>query len=388
MLKSIYSQSAKSLTASKEKDEDRATALSVKQHRRAQVRKAQIEHRQRKANYVKHLEQDIIDLREMISSVEKEATTTQQENEAIRNAMLSANIKIPLSSVLPITEQSQIRHPERIPPAIPPFQSPPNLTIQTQPQRESQGVEMDISWLTEAAGSSTVSTIFDELLSQTVLQVSPTSSQRQPSPQANQSPGGFSNTSPISSAGLAGQRSTRLSPPPRAPRIEEVDLSTLAINFILALEHPCRTHFHPPASEFDPLGDPSGHELLASTTLYSSAPLKVFPTLSAAVPVPTWTHPSSSAVTLANLEEMAKSLPKENWEITPVQAWFLLAGRYGVEYLVRLGKLEGIRRELSTLVGCFAYGAVMDEARFWDVVAREVGEGVANLPNQEEQNWI
>jgi hypothetical protein len=73
---------------------------------------------------------------------------------------------------------------------------------------------------------------------------------------------------------------------------------------------------------------------------------------------------------------MSQSLPKGDWEITPVQAWFLLMGRLGVNALVEdseqsEGKealLPRLKRGLGKLVDCFAFGAVMDEARFWEVV--------------------
>ena len=75
---------------------------------------------------------------------------------------------------------------------------------------------------------------------------------------------------------------------------------------------------------------------------------------------------------------MSQSLPKGDWEITPVQAWFLLMGRLGVNPLME----EGVKRKtglnegflaklksgLANLVSCFEFGAVMDEATFWEVV--------------------
>ena len=73
---------------------------------------------------------------------------------------------------------------------------------------------------------------------------------------------------------------------------------------------------------------------------------------------------------------MSQSLPKGDWEITPVQAWFLLMGRLGVETLVgdisqagaKEALLPRLKKGLGTLVKCFAFGAVMDEASFWEVV--------------------
>jgi hypothetical protein len=122
---------------------------------------------------------------------------------------------------------------------------------------------------------------------------------------------------------------------------------------------------------------------MASTFLYSHAPAPVFSSFDD--PPPTadspysrkveWTAPSPE---LKQLYDMSQSLPKGDWEITPVQAWFLLMGRLGVNALVngggqvagQEGLLARLKQELAKLVDCFAFGAVMDEARFWDAVER------------------
>lgn len=62
---------------------------SAKNKRREQVRKAQIQHRARKANYTKQLEADIAAIREQIEDVERDRRTLRLENQAIR-AQLSA----------------------------------------------------------------------------------------------------------------------------------------------------------------------------------------------------------------------------------------------------------------------------------------------------------
>jgi hypothetical protein len=58
--------------------------------RRAQVRKAQIEHRQRKANYVKQLEIDVARIRDMITAAQMETCRLQAENHAIRSRIAGA----------------------------------------------------------------------------------------------------------------------------------------------------------------------------------------------------------------------------------------------------------------------------------------------------------
>jgi hypothetical protein len=72
---------------------------------------------------------------------------------------------------------------------------------------------------------------------------------------------------------------------------------------------------------------------------------------------------------------MSRSLPKQDWEVTPVQAWFLMVDRYGIEKIVNADRVEKMRQGLAKLVECFAFGAVMDESRFWEVVQSALGDG-------------
>ncbi|KUI66467.1 hypothetical protein VM1G_01748 [Cytospora mali] len=63
---------------------------TAKNKRRAQVRKAQVQHRQRKADYVKQLEADIAGIRDKITDAEGQSRVLRRENEAIR-AQLSGS---------------------------------------------------------------------------------------------------------------------------------------------------------------------------------------------------------------------------------------------------------------------------------------------------------
>lgn len=66
-----------------------ANAQAKNQARRAQVRKAQIQHRQRKANYTKELEMDVAKLRDLIEQAEREGLALRTENEAIRRRLVA-----------------------------------------------------------------------------------------------------------------------------------------------------------------------------------------------------------------------------------------------------------------------------------------------------------
>jgi hypothetical protein len=106
------------------------------------------------------------------------------------------------------------------------------------------------------------------------------------------------------------------------------------------------------------------------------------------------------ALTLQSLYALSTSLPKSDWEITPVQAWFKLSSYLSSlnpkpplaypnhtsidsspseifpERLLRDRELmERLKREIAGLVDCFQFGAVLDEGRFWEVVERELGRG-------------
>ncbi|KUI53952.1 bZIP transcription factor 17 [Cytospora mali] len=63
---------------------------TAKNKRRAQVRKAQVQHRQRKANYVKQLEANIAGIRDKIADAEGQSRVLASENEAMR-AQLSGS---------------------------------------------------------------------------------------------------------------------------------------------------------------------------------------------------------------------------------------------------------------------------------------------------------
>ncbi|RDL35024.1 uncharacterized protein BP5553_06955 [Venustampulla echinocandica] len=380
-------------TGNGKEGEDAATAaLSAKQHRRAQVRKAQTEHRQRKANHVKQLEQDIIDLRKMIITAETEASLVEQENEAIRKIVVQA--KLPTST----SDAS-------FPPMLPTIQNEQlDLQFQPNPHQDLTQSQFNNDLASQEAflqdsNSSLVSIIFDELVGQECLHVSPSTSQ-ETLPQIINSPDifNFPNnafaakalTNPLS---IVSEPSNTNSLPTAVPQSlpastiaqeEELDLATIAINFILALEHPCRTHFHhhSPTTPFDPTGDPSGHELMASTLMYSSAPEPVFSDF--APGIHRWTSSKSSEDNLKQLEAMSRSLPKADWEITPVQAWFRMVEQFGVDWITAGSNakgneaenvLEWVKKDLAKIVGCFAFGAVMDEKKFCDVMEENFNVG-------------
>ncbi|KAJ4397159.1 hypothetical protein N0V93_001383 [Gnomoniopsis smithogilvyi] len=78
----VQSDPGKSKNKASEKTEE--LEHSAKQKRQAQVRKAQIQHRARKANYTKQLEADIAAIRKHIDDVDRDRRKLRTENRAMR----------------------------------------------------------------------------------------------------------------------------------------------------------------------------------------------------------------------------------------------------------------------------------------------------------------
>jgi len=123
---------------------------------------------------------------------------------------------------------------------------------------------------------------------------------------------------------------------------------------------------------------------MASTLLYSSAPDPVFSNLDSAA----W---EGSGVTLESLYALSQSLPKGDFELTPVQAWFVLSEKFGAKRLLEnRSVIEGLKSGLGKLVKCFAFGAVMEEGGFREVVEGVLGPWAEQEIRYErqEQGWI
>ncbi|KAI2467226.1 hypothetical protein F4781DRAFT_322377 [Annulohypoxylon bovei var. microspora] len=370
-------------------DEHQESDLSKGKARRAQVRKAQIQHRERKANYTKQLEMDVARLRDLIEQTERQSLTLRTENEAIRRRLNFASAPEP---------------------------------------------EFDFSFPQDMVPEYTVSLLASsESLATPLYQV-----QRIPTPSS------LSSHSPavgegvqefIDVGGVLGMMMSQA----------QVDH---AINFILGLEHICWNHFHPSYyahGDYDPEGKENGHMLMASALALRSAPPGVWEQISAenerrqqappaAAPSPdalstflspssnappsattltSWplppppststststsaashshshghghqhhynpnfSHPTSSttepALTLESLYHLASSLnPASGPELAPVQAWFEIARLYGGAAVLDAPLMDRVRAALAPAVECLHFGAVIQRPAFEDAVAGVLG---------------
>lgn len=116
-----------------------------------------------------------------------------------------------------------------------------------------------------------------------------------------------------------------------------LDTPDIAIDFVLALEHPCMGHVPHPSNN-NP--DPTGHILLASTPLVANS--ATAPQLGSQ-----WNASASMIKELLNLSSSINL----NGEITPVEAWHRLRGHPNF-WKLDLQSLMTLKRELSQGVRC------------------------------------
>ncbi|KAI9650413.1 hypothetical protein NHQ30_000427 [Ciborinia camelliae] len=332
--------------AAKDEDGETKSAAAQKQHRRAQVRRAQIEHRQRKQNYVKHLEEDVIRLREMIAATENESSALMKENRMIKSTLSAAGVKN-FSNV-----QSKNPKLPRNQPTIflPPqeYDSFSSLTI----SESKQSKRPSITPIDYERENDRLSSYISDMLTQ------------DSSPLTNYFPNG--QDVPYKSSTSTGLHvNIQFNEFVNAPclYLSESSNSCFRGSGAIDLSKPLPP-LPDPAPPFDATGNPSGHELMASTYIFSHAPPEAFhdPT-----PESSWL---STSISLAQLYAMSQSLPTSDFEITPVQAWFMITEKYynEIEKVIESRRMENLKRGLGNLSRCYQFGAVMDVESFWEVV--------------------
>ena len=122
---------------------------------------------------------------------------------------------------------------------------------------------------------------------------------------------------------------------------QPVDEAQIAVDFVLALEHPCMQHIPHPANP--PSEDPDGHQLLMSTPLMSQTPTPPQPNSS-------W---AANPAIIKELLNLSASINLQG-EITPVEAWHRIRQHPDYPRLDRLA-IERLRNELSGAVRCCGY---------------------------------
>lgn len=340
-----------SLTHNQASEVNQETPQEKAKRRRSQIRKAQIQHRERKEGYIKELELDVTQTKDATEQVERECERLRKEN-AIIKAMLAKLERFP---ALPSLTEIRGRVHEQL------------FWYQMGNMEKSwqlgQGDTASLGQGNDLTVEKTVTMTVDESMQHPCYQILP---------------------SPPSTEG---QSSECLA-----------DEEDFAINFILAcvdtvtaaytilhaaniidrLEHICWDHFPPhdfhPANDQDP-GTETGHALMASTICASNAQEATFISLGEdhsmlKAPIQTW---QATGLTLQNLYLLGSSLAPDNAEITPVQGWFEMMDRYGPSVVLNREVVEALKNEFVGVVKCLHFGAIIERDAFESVVERVVG---------------
>jgi hypothetical protein len=96
-------------------------------------------------------------------------------------------------------------------------------------------------------------------------------------------------------------------------------------------------------------------------------------------PAVSWEVPGGSHFSLRSLYALAQTITLGEIELTPIQAWFELAGRYPLEILLSPTVAERMRREFVGVVRCTEVGATMEREAFESVVGRVMEEEIPKL---------
>ncbi|EWG48249.1 hypothetical protein FVEG_08089 [Fusarium verticillioides 7600] len=348
---------------SPQKSRKSLTATEKAKLRRTQVRRAQIQHRQRKAEYQKQLELDITHFRELIALTEFESEQLKKDNDSIKDLLANKGITIPRCK----SGTCSIR---------------PRLTKEVVAGDndawvdDTLGVKLRTEDPTFQEYDQDGGEIFADInVDDIIVTLKKDESMETPA---------FSIRSNESSS------NSTSSPPPLPDLNLTPDEEQKAVNFILSLEHICWDHFFVgdfPSHSHLSNDEPKGHCLMASSLCMANAPLDVFGDrklvssasschnrrslgLDPHVP-PVHLEWPSPRISLSSLYGLAQSLNPGDLEITPVQAWFELASRFDKSLL--LERLDLLGTELVGVSKCLEFGAVMEKDAFENVVARVYG---------------
>ncbi|KAL8956041.1 MAG: hypothetical protein Q9193_006315, partial [Seirophora villosa] len=289
-------------------------------------------HRQRTQNYIKTLESEVLRLRSSEGDLTQANKKLQNQVDLLHTTLLSANVQLPAgfegspqsaqasfpSSDMPATiayradtanhERLHVTWPE--PPPPPPARKPLPQSAQCNQRPPDLSFEVN----------------FDSALDHPNQDWYGTGSKPLPHLPRNTS------VTPLDFPNATYEN-------PLSGMASKLDTTEVAIDFVLALEHPCMPHLPHPSDP--PSDDPSNHALLLSTPLISRAP-KTYNQSET-----TWTANGSMIEGLLNLS----SAINLEGEITPVEAWHRLRQHPGFGRLDRWA-VDKIKGDLSLSVRC------------------------------------
>ncbi|KAJ3542457.1 hypothetical protein NM208_g4090 [Fusarium decemcellulare] len=168
----------------------------------------------------------------------------------------------------------------------------------------------------------------------------------------------FSNSSTYQ-AGFTHSDAPSLASSPRAHhrRSNDDDEVVKGMEFVLKIEEPCLDHIHGEASKPN---EPGGHSLTVTSHLYAAnAHPSQHPHTSSSTPD---RHDAVPPVILDRLLDLAPDLSNED-QITPVQAWNEIRSRPQLVGL-KMHSLQTLAERLKDTVKCYGFGAVIQRTVF------------------------
>ncbi|KAI1323236.1 hypothetical protein F5Y16DRAFT_403643 [Xylariaceae sp. FL0255] len=251
-----------------------SSAQTKSQARRQQVRRAQIQHRQRKVNYTQKLEEDAAKLREDIAKVEEDIVNLRKSNDAIRYHLILKGqaSATPVNNIITPTSATTVNssplYASTMPSPLPATASP-----------------MDLTYPAHASPGYTISLDMADDLSNPIWQVS------RPSPLSSGGGSAIHSPRPTTTPATTVSQgtSTHIGDAATAEMALSDEQTEQVINFILALEHVCWGHTHhihekpfhhpiptisPERSDWDYMNDDqeNGHLLTATALALNTAP--------------------------------------------------------------------------------------------------------------------
>ncbi|KAK3169810.1 hypothetical protein OEA41_009194 [Lepraria neglecta] len=317
--------------------------------RREQVRHAQRTHRQRTQNYIKTLESEVVRLRESEMKLMQEKEKLEKQVDILKTNHFLSELPLPAG----IEDESPLAQP----PPLSDFDMPATISYSND-ELNHQRLHVNFPRQDPSQGLGYPTQTYPMAAP---YQGHPQSQNPQSAPDL---PNDFSLQSMnVSSAYEPRDASAAYADPAVVKGSALVDTIEIAIDFVLALEHPCMSHLPYPANP--PTDDPANHLMMVSTPLVARAPDA--PQLNQ-----TWT---ASGAIIKELLNLSSSINLEG-EITPVEAWHRLHQHPDFWRLDR-NQIEKVKRELSASVRCCGFGAVLDEVVFDDALARSLASTAA-----------
>ncbi|KAJ5630307.1 uncharacterized protein N7484_010407 [Penicillium longicatenatum] len=327
-------------------DRNSADNFGSASKRREQLRKAQRTHRQRKHQYFKSLEAEVLRLRANEVNLLARVQTLNDHVNLLQRTLEQHG----LSEVAALTEKS-----ETINGGVPDSamnKEPIQCSGQLSNGVNSRDLaDMDIE-LTDPSTHPTRQDRLDQVISDALPKshaelIRPTNIQK-----LDQLSG------PLVVASQLKERQYRCT-----GLICNQDMTDMGMEFVMALEDPCRPHM-----ELH-LDKPNGHALLTSATLIAPHHHQ-HPLLTASKHTQQSQTEQNPATIFENLLALSGQLVVED-ELSPIQAWYYILQQTWASKLDP-GKLRKLSSSLLKLIECHGFGAVMQKNAFENILLQNL----------------